>query len=134
MNNREKVIYLYNQTIEAKEKASRYHFTHKPLHDGHVFDEEQSVKCNKEKVVQFNEDIKQTYNKLLDEYYKLYESYCTLIYNSIIQELKCSNECAKTIFEYISGRSFDTIEEKLDELENIISLISSVINEVKKGE
>ena len=84
----DELIYLSNQYTDFSCKPS-----YKKYKEGTIFDEEKSVRWNREEV-----DRK---NNLRREKNQMYEKLVNLIYQYIIQETKVSKERAAKIYNYL---------------------------------
>lgn len=103
--------YLLREYKDAEYKL--YNLENKPntesLPETYVFDEEQSVKWNREKVREHNDNVKNEKDKALKEAESRLNAVIAKIYREIQADLygKVSTEQAKTIFDYANSKSED---------------------------
>lgn len=92
----DELIYLSNQYTDFSCKPFC-----KKYKEGTIFDEEKSVRWNREEVDRRNNLHQEEVKKLNREKNQMYEKLINLIYQYIIQETKVSKERATKIYNYL---------------------------------
>lgn len=92
----DELIYLSNQYTDFSCKPS-----YKKYKEGTIFDEEKSVRWNREEVDRKNNLRQEEIKRLNREKNQMYEKLVNLIYQYIIQETKVSKERAAKIYNYL---------------------------------
>ncbi len=92
----DELIYLSNQYTDFSCKPS-----YKKYKEGTIFDEEKSVRWNREEVDRRNNLHQEEVKRLNREKNQMYEKLVNLIYQYIIQETKVSKERATKIYNYL---------------------------------
>ena len=92
----DELIYLSNQykDFSCKHSCKKYK-------EGTIFDEEKSVRWNREEVDRRNNLHQEEVKRLNREKNQMYEKLVNLIYQYIIQETKVSKERAAKIYNYL---------------------------------
>lgn len=124
-------IELFENYERLKRDYHRVVVDTKPFPENYVFDENQSVRWNREKVKENNlirEDLK---SKKLTLANNAYTEYVDYVNKSIKDELKCSNEAVKEILTYIAERCYDTPRESIEHIEELVGLIKLVLESIK---
>lgn len=118
------VISKYDEYLEIR----RIRPTGKKLPEGHIEDENQSVKWNREFVEQYNKKVNQERYNLMAKANKAYRKYTDGILDLISSELNCDQDTAIKIYNYVyEQRDWDDIEEdKLDAIEELVELIKDI--------
>lgn len=92
----DELIYLSNQYTDFSCRPSC-----KKYKEGTIFDEEKSVRWNREEVDRRNNLHQEEVKRLNREKNQMYEKLVNLIYRYIIQETKVSKEKAIKIYNYL---------------------------------
>lgn len=92
----DELIYLSNQYTDFSCKPS-----YKKYKEGTIFDEEKSVRWNKEEVEKRNNLYQEEVKKLNRKKNQMYEELVNLIKQYIIQEANVSDERAAKIYNYL---------------------------------
>lgn len=124
-------IELFENYERLKRDYHRVVVDTKPFPENYVFDENQSVRWNREKVKENNlirEDLKSKKLTLANNSYTEYTDYLN---KSIKDELKCSDDAVKEILTYVAQRSYDTPRETLEHIDEVVGLIKLVLESIK---
>lgn len=123
--------YDYEERIKAYDKAEnlpRYSKKHK-VKENHVFDEDKSVKWNREEVVRYNQAIDEENKALLEARYKAHEDAVQGILNYLKQEHQhVSEERIKKIYYWAWEKEYDRehrIDIVIDMVEEVLDIIET---------
>ena len=93
--------------------------------EGYIFDEDKSVKWNREEVVRRNEAYKNERHRLMEERENLRKTFEDYALDYIIENSKITNrQKAMKLWEYISNK-YDSFK-RVDELDDLLDILEEV--------
>lgn len=96
---------------------------------GYVFDEEKSVRWNREQVDERNKAYTSERNRFYEERSKLFEDIHYKEISRIVQSLHVSDPCAERIWDFVRNHK-DSLYECLDFTEDLIDLLKDIVKEI----
>lgn len=95
----------------------------KKVSANHIFDENETVKWNREKVIEYNKSYDERKKELIEKRNNSLNSVIEEIIDKIAYELSIPNSRAKIVWEYVHDRKDCFYYELFTELEEIIEVM-----------
>lgn len=98
------------------------------LPDNYIFDENESVKWNRDRVINFNKSYDEEVKRLRDRKFEARKSVVGLIADKISSELKISTSKAEKVWDFVSSDT-DDLFALFYNLEELIELMHNIFIE-----
>lgn len=118
---------------EIKQRYSDHYYdverpTLRKYEPGHVFDEDKSVKWNREKLVEYNEGVNRQMREYLDQCYAKDTEFKGDVCQYLVEAYEVSHAQAELIQAYVWEEHHSCMSEYFDYIDDVAEVVRNILN------